>query len=94
LRAEWAFLEEGFEEELEKVLSELRSMGGWVDYWSFVSEGGSGKRARTAYLLSFLITRGDVEVRYNPLTGELKIRAAERREEAEGERVSLVISVR
>jgi hypothetical protein len=33
-------------------------------------------------------------VRYNPLTGELKIRAAERREEAEGERVSLVISVR
>jgi hypothetical protein len=94
LRVEWAFLEEGFEEELEKVLSELRSRGGWVDYWSFISEGGGGKRARTAYLLSFLITRGDVEVRYNPLTGELKIRAAERREEAEGERVSLAISVR
>ncbi len=90
---EWTFLEQKFEEELEGVLSELRSRGGWVDYWTFISEVGGG-RVRTAYLLSFLITRGDVEVRYNPLTGELKIRAAERKTETEGDRVSLVVSVR
>lgn len=92
--AEWTVHEQRFEEELERLLGELRSRGGWVDYWRFVSEVGGSNRARVAYLLSFLITRGDVEVRYNPLTEELRIRAAERREETDEQRASLVVTVR
>lgn len=92
--AEWAVHEQRFEEELKRLLEELRSRGDWVDYWSFLSEVGGSSRARVAYLLSFLITRGDVEVRYNPLTEELRIRAAERREDSGDQRTSLVVTVR
>ncbi|MCS7145781.1 MAG: hypothetical protein RMJ28_04520 [Nitrososphaerota archaeon] len=69
-------IESQISSELGALLAELSSMGGWVKYWDFIKAGGD-RRAR-AYLLSYLISRGEVDVRINTLSGEIWIRAAER----------------
>ena len=73
----------------EELLREYEA-GGEVDYWSFINRGGFEKNFERAYLLSFLITEGYVDVKRNPLKGEIKL--IPRREKAERKQpVSLVI---
>jgi len=62
--------------ELKGLLGELSSMGGWVKYWDFI--GLRGDRRMRAYLLSYLISRGEVDIRVNAVTGEIWVRAAPR----------------
>jgi len=68
------------EEEFDKRLRELHEellreydRGGEVDYWNFVERGGLEESFERAYLLSFLITEGYVDVRRNPLRNEIKL---------------------
>lgn len=90
----WEAYEAAFEEELRSLKSELESEGGWVDYWEFVSREGERRRASRAYLLSFLITRGEVEVQYDPLREEIRVMAATApQQRREGDVLSLVISL-
>mgnify|MGYP000038164168 CR=1 FL=1 len=73
----------------EELLREYEARGE-VDYWSFINRGGFEKNFERAYLLSFLITEGYVDVKRNPLKGEIKL--IPRREKAERKQpVSLVI---
>ena len=73
----------------EELLREYEARGE-VDYWGFINRGGFEKNFERAYLLSFLITEGYVDVKRNPLKGEIKL--IPRREKAERKQpVSLVI---
>jgi len=68
------FLEK-FEEKLESLYRELEEVsgGGWIEYSDFVSRGDPVERA---YLLSFLITSGRVEMRYRKLEDAYYVRPA------------------
>ena len=73
----------------EELIKEYEERGE-VDYWSFVERGGFEESFERAYLLSFLITEGYVDVKRNPLKGEIKL--IPRREKAERKQpTSLVI---
>jgi len=73
----------------EELVREYEERGE-VDYWSFVERGGFDETFERAYLLSFLITEGYVDVKRNPLKGEIKL--IPRREKAERKQpTSLVI---
>ncbi len=63
--------------ELRELLSELSSMRDWVSYCEFIEAKGRGERAKRAYLLSYLISRGEVDVRIDTLRRRLWIKAAE-----------------
>lgn len=78
--------------ELKELLAELSAVGGWMDYWDFVKLKGEGEKAARAYLLSYLISRGEVDVKINALSGEIRIKAAEKFSE-EPRTTSLAISV-
>ena len=91
----------GYEvEEREKLMDkvnelwqELLSRGEeWIDYWEIVGSGDLQARYERAYLLSFLISSGLVDVSINTLTDEIKIRAR-REKDKEERRTSLVISI-
>ncbi|GBC71794.1 hypothetical protein HRbin02_01582 [Candidatus Calditenuaceae archaeon HR02] len=69
-------IESQISSELGELLAELSSISGWVRYWDFVNMRGN--RKDRAYLLSYLISRGEVDVRVNALSGEIWIRSAER----------------
>ncbi|MCS6787724.1 MAG: hypothetical protein NZ733_00310, partial [Aigarchaeota archaeon] len=60
----------------------------------FISKTGDRLRVSRAYLLSFLITRGEVEVQYDSLKEEIRVRTSftppARRE---GDVLSLVITL-
>ncbi|MCD6420881.1 MAG: hypothetical protein J7L17_00530, partial [Thaumarchaeota archaeon] len=56
----------------EELIKEYEEKGE-VDYWSFVECGGFEESFERAYLLSFLITEGYVDVKRNPLKGEIKL---------------------
>ncbi|MCS7118118.1 MAG: hypothetical protein NZ957_04965 [Thaumarchaeota archaeon] len=90
----WDVYEALFEEELRSLRSELESETGWVDYWEFISRAGGRSRTNRAYLLSFLITRGEVEVQYDPLKEEIRVKAsAPSPSRREGGVLSLVITL-
>ena len=73
----------------EELLREYETKGE-VDYWGFVKQENFEKSFERAYLLSFLITEGYVDVRRNPLKNEIKL--IPRRMKAERKQpVSLVI---
>ena len=69
-------IEKQISADLEELLAELSSRRGWTNYWEFIGAKGVGERARRAYLLSYLISRGEVEVRVDTLRREIWIRAA------------------
>ncbi len=85
--------EEGLSEKLKELHEELLQeyeAEGEVDYWSFIEKESFEKSFERAYLLSFLITEGYVDVRRNPLKNEIKL--IPRRLKAERKQpVSLVI---
>lgn len=83
-------IESQISSELGELLAELSSVGGWVKYWDFVS--AQGDKRRRAYLLSYLISRGEVDVRINTLSGEIWIRAVARPSD-EPRTVSLALSI-
>jgi hypothetical protein len=89
-------LEEELSEKLEQLHRELiqrYELEGEIDYWEFVQGKSFEETFERAYLLSFLITNGYVDVRRNPLKGELKL--VPRREKSERKRPSsLVITLR
>jgi len=81
------------EEEFDKKLRELREElvreyeeRGEVDYWNFIRKDSFEESFERAYLLSFLITEGYVDVKRNPLKNEIKLiprkRKAERKQPA------------
>ncbi|RLG04357.1 MAG: hypothetical protein DRN61_03185, partial [Thaumarchaeota archaeon] len=63
---------------------------GEVDYWSFIKGRNLEESFERAYLLSFLITDGYVDVRRNPLKNEIKLIPRERKAERK-QPASLVI---
>lgn len=73
------YLEKGREEIEEKMkalhneLVEKTRGRGELDYWEFVSKPSMEETLDRAYILSFLISEGYVEVKRNPLKNELKI---------------------
>lgn len=80
-------------EELHRELLERYEAEGEVDYWKFIESDSLDKSFERAYLLSFLITNGYVDVKRNPLKNEIKLiplrSKSERRQPA-----SLVITLR
>ncbi|MEM4289537.1 MAG: hypothetical protein QXQ48_04610 [Nitrososphaerota archaeon] len=86
----YAAIESQISRELGELLAELSSMGSWVRYWDFINMG-SDKRVR-AYLLSYLISRGEADVRINSLTGEIWVKAAEKVSE-EPRTTSLAVTI-
>ena len=64
----------------EELLREYESRGE-VDYWSFIKGRNLEESFERAYLLSFLITDGYVDVRRNPLKNEIKLIPRERKTE-------------
>ncbi len=89
-------LEEGLAEKLEQLHRELverYELEGELDYWEFVQDRRFEETFERAYLLSFLITNGYVDVKRNPLKNEIKL--IPRREKSERKRpASLVITLR
>lgn len=89
-------LGEELSEKLEKLHQELIEryrLEGEIDYWDFVRGKGFEETFERAYLLSFLITSGYVDVKRNPLRGEIKL--VPKREKSERKRPSsLVITLR
>ena len=87
------------EEEIAEKLKELREElmktyeeKGEVDYWEFVKRDRFEESFERAYLLSFLITEGYVDVKRNPLKNEIKL--IPRKEKVKREQsVSLVITI-
>ncbi len=73
----------------EELLKEYR-LRGEVDYWSFIKGRNLEESFERAYLLSFLITDGYVDVRRNPLKNEIKLIPRERKAERK-QPASLVI---
>ena len=57
----------------EELLSMVGEGGGEVDYWEFVKGRNFEETFERAYIVSFLITEGYVEVRRNPLKDEIKL---------------------
>ncbi|MCX8187368.1 MAG: hypothetical protein N3F65_02015 [Nitrososphaeria archaeon] len=87
--------EEEVAEKVEKLREELLMVykeRGEVDYWEFVRRERFKETFERAYLLSFLITEGYVEVKRNPLKNEIKL--IPRKEKVKHEQpVSLVIAI-
>lgn len=87
--------EEEVAEKLEKLRVELLRAyeeRGEVDYWEFIRREQFDETFERAYLLSFLITEGYVDVKRNPLKNEIKL--IPRREKVKHEQpVSLVIAI-
>jgi len=85
--------EEEVAEKLKKLHEELLKeygLRGEVDYWSFIKGRNLEESFERAYLLSFLITDGYVDVRRNPLKNEIKLIPRERKAERK-QPASLVI---
>ena len=70
-------IEKQISADLRELLAELSSRRGWTNYWEFIGAKSAEERARRAYLLSYLISRGEVEVRVDTLRREIWIRAAD-----------------
>jgi hypothetical protein len=89
-------LEEELSEKLKQLHHELiqrYELEGEMDYWEFVRGKSFEEMFERAYLLSFLITNGYVDVRRNPLKSEIRLVPA--REKSERKRpASLVITLR
>ncbi len=67
---------EEIEEKMRSLYSELIGKTrekGEIDYWEFVSKPSIEETYDRAYILSFLISEGYVEVKKNPLKNELKL---------------------
>ena len=74
----------------QELLREYESRGE-IDYWDFIRRGDFEESFERAYLLSFLITEGFVDVKRNPLKNEIKL--IPRREKAERKRPSSLVIV-
>ncbi len=75
----------------DELLREYEERGE-IDYWGFIRRGGFEENFERAYLLSFLITEGFVDVKRNPLKNEIKL--IPHREKADRRRpASLVIVI-
>lgn len=87
--------EEEVAEKLEKLHEELLKMyeeKGEVDYWEFIRRERFEETFERAYLLSFLITEGYIDVKRNPLKNEIKL--IPRKEKVKHEQsISLVITI-
>ncbi len=59
--------------QLYRELLEKSKMYGEIDYWEFISRENWEETYERAYLTSFLISEGYVEVKRNPLKNELKL---------------------
>lgn len=74
------FSEVEFKDLLEKTLAELREMakGGKISYKDFVYRGTFGEMVERAYLTSFLVTDGYVELDVKPLEETIFLKPLER----------------
>lgn len=96
-------LRASIEREKEEMESKMRSLhqelleeagdSGEVDYWRFVLKGRGGEAYERAYVLSFLISEGYVEVARDPLKGEIRLKP-NRDKVSRRSTTSLVISLR
>lgn len=81
------------EERLEMIRNELQSKyPAWVDYWEFIDNDDLNVRFERAYLLSFLISRGEVDVKISPLDQRILIRSSEKKS-MDDKKVSLVVNI-
>lgn len=66
-----------FEDMTKKLyveLDEAASVEGYVDYWSFVTAESFEETVDRAYILSFLVSTGLVDIEVDPVTGGKKLR--------------------
>lgn len=81
------------EEKLNQIRTELQSMyPNWVDYWEFINNQDLEVKFERAYLLSFLISKGEVDVRISPINKKIMIRISDRKN-IEDRKISLVINI-
>lgn len=61
-----------FEEKLEQVYTDLLDVAGrgHVDYWQFIAGKDFAESLARAYIVSFLVTNGKVDLKSDPLTDE------------------------
>ncbi len=64
----------------------------WINYWEFIDSESIDAKFERAYLLSFLISSGEVEVKVRPLDGKIFIRIS-KPEKMEERKFSLVINL-
>lgn len=88
--------ERAFQEEMEKVLNELKQMTekGPIDYWKFVTRETYEDTVIRAYLLSFLISNGRANLVINPIeeTTEVEALPFQEQKKSGGKSVPIVIS--
>ncbi len=78
---------------MHRELLERREEDGGLDYWSFISLEGDGRRVERAYVLAFIVSEGLAEIKRNPITGEVRIYPLESKVERSNP-TSLAIAVR
>ncbi|MEM3448107.1 MAG: hypothetical protein QXP38_04395, partial [Nitrososphaerota archaeon] len=64
----------------------------WIDYWEFIKSNDLSVKFERAYLLSFLISRGEVEVKISPIDNKIMLRSSEKKN-VEDRKISLVINI-
>ncbi|MEM0286307.1 MAG: hypothetical protein QXW34_04130 [Candidatus Methanomethyliaceae archaeon] len=62
-----------FEEEIHKVKEELNNLKEPMDYWKFIIRESYEETILRAYVLSFIISEGYVELIYNPIEEKIMI---------------------
>jgi len=95
LKRQGLITDETFYKDFEKVLDELKEVcktKGSVSYWSFISGKSFEETVRRAYMLSFLLTYGYVELKKIPLKDDYVLTPRERIE-ARAPSESLPISI-
>jgi hypothetical protein len=64
----------------------------WTDYWVFINNDDINVKFERAYLLSFLISRGEVDVKISPIDRKIQIRISKRKD-IEDRKLSLVVNL-
>ncbi len=81
------------EDKLKSILDELQpKYPNWTDYWEFINNEDLTVKFERAYLLSFLISRGEVDVKISPIDRKILIRSSKRKDINE-RKISLVINL-
>ncbi|MEM1517837.1 MAG: hypothetical protein QXI27_00690 [Nitrososphaerota archaeon] len=81
------------EDKLDQMRRELQSRyPEWIDYWEFIKSNDLSVKFERAYLLSFLISRGEVEVKISPIDNKIMLRSSEKKN-VEDRKISLVINI-
>ncbi len=90
----YSFEEESImEDKLESILNELQlKYPNWTDYWEFINNDDINVKFERAYLLSFLISRGEVDVKISPIDRKILIRSSKRKD-IDDRKLSLVVNL-